>query len=526
MRASLLLATVTVLQSALAQYPNIRVSSVSSTTPEEVTIAINPTDASNLIAGANLRFFYYSTNSGQSWTQGQLPTGTWGDPCVIFDADGKAYYAHLSNPAAGYFIERLIVHRSTNGGRTWGDSVDVGYNPPKQQDKEWLAVDMTGSPYYNTVYMAWTEFDSYGSANPNDSSRILFSRSTNGGASWSAPLRLSDRGGNCIDSDSTVEGAVPAIGPNGEVYVSWSGPSGIMFDRSTDGGVTFGQDVFVTSHPGGWDFDVPGIYRCNGLPVTACDISNSPYRGHIYICWGDQRNGLDDTDVFLIKSTDGGSTWGEVRRVNNDLTNRHQFFPWMTIDQTTGVLWFVFYDRRNTTGNATDVYVAKSTDGGETFENFKVSQTPFTPLSSIFFGDYANIAAQDGKIYPIWMRMDGTSLSIWVAPFTDSVAVSVPDQPLEPRTYTLLQNYPNPFNPTTAITFHVASPKSQAGSNLVSLKVYDVLGREVATLAEQVMDEGQQEVVWHARGFASGLYLCRLIIDGQLVSTRKLMLLQ
>ena len=82
-------------------------------------------------------------------------------------------------------------------------------------------------------------------------------------------MRISDKGGNCVDSDSTVEGAVPAIGPNGEVFVSWAGPLGIMFDKSTDGGVTFGNDTFVTTQPGGWDFDVPAIYRANGLPITA-----------------------------------------------------------------------------------------------------------------------------------------------------------------------------------------------------------------------------------------------------------------
>lgn len=59
-------------------------------------------------------------------------------------------------------------------------------------------------------------------------------------------LTVSDQAGDCIDSDNTDEGAVPAVGPNGEVYLSWSGPQGIMFDKSTDGGVTWGKDVSVT----------------------------------------------------------------------------------------------------------------------------------------------------------------------------------------------------------------------------------------------------------------------------------------
>jgi hypothetical protein len=86
---------------AIAQYTNIRINNPSSRDPEEVTIAINPTNPLNLIAGANLRYYYYSMDGGSSWTQGQLPPGTWGDPCVIFDAKGQAYYGHLSNPADG-----------------------------------------------------------------------------------------------------------------------------------------------------------------------------------------------------------------------------------------------------------------------------------------------------------------------------------------------------------------------------------------------------------------------------------------
>jgi len=112
-------------------------------------------------------------------------------------------------------------------------------------------------------------------------------------------------------------------------------------------------------------------------------------------------------------------------RVNDDNTTRHQFFPWMTIDPTTGIIWGVFYDRRSTTGSATDVYVVKSVDGGETFENFKISEFSFTPTSSVFFGDYNNITAWDGKIYPIWTRLQSGQLSIWTTPIIDTTIIPV-----------------------------------------------------------------------------------------------------
>lgn len=514
--ALLLVAMVT---PVVAQYPpNIRISNVGS----EVSIAINPDNPLNLAAGANINRYFYSTDGGLNWVLGTLTSsyGVWGDPCLVFDAQGNLYYAHLSNPPSpGYWIDRIVVQKSTNGGAAWNNGVGIGFNPPKNQDKEWLAVDMTDSPFRNNVYVAWTEFDSYGSNSPADSSRILFSCSPDFGETWSVPVRVSDRGGNCVDSDSTVEGAVPAVGPNGEVYLAWSGPLGIMFDKSTDGGVTFGTDVFVSDQPGGWDYTVPGIYRCNGFPITACDVSNSPYRGTIYVNWSDQRNGVGNTDVFLAKSTDGGLTWSTARKVNTDSTVRHQFFTWMTVDQTNGYLYFVFYDRRNTAGNATDVFVARSTDGGETFNDFRVNETSFTPSSSVFFGDYINIAALNRKVYPIWMRMDGSSLSVWTALIHDTTVVGIAEEEMQPMEFRLFQNYPNPFNPNTTIWFTLPD------SRFTSLKIYNLVGQEVAMLINETLKPGRHEVTWDASGLPSGVYFYRLV-SGNCTAARTSVLLK
>lgn len=414
-------------QQSFSQFQNIRVDGPLSNQPEEVTIAINPSNPQILAAGANINHFYWSYDGGMSWGEKRLTSsfGVWGDPCVVFDDLGYLYFGHLSNPPfPGYWIDRIVVQRSTDFGQTWNDGAGVGFINPKNQDKEWLGVDMHSPNYKGNIYMTWTEFDTYGSASQDDSSRIKFSRSTDRGMTWSESVTISDVSGNCIDSDNTVEGAVPCVGPNGEVYVSWAGPLGILFDRSLNGGETWGEDIFVSDMPGGWDFDIPGIYRANGFPVTACDTSSgSPFNGNIYINWSDQRNGVNNTDIFFVRSTDGGDTWSEPLRVNDDNSTRHQFFNWMTIDQTNGAIYVVFYDRRNTTNVATDVYVARSTDGGYSFENFKVSQSSFTPNSGVFFGDYTNIAAYNKKVYPIWMRLDGNTLSVWTALINDSIVV-------------------------------------------------------------------------------------------------------
>jgi hypothetical protein len=76
---------------SLAQHQNFRVSKVESTNPEEVTIAINPANPRQLAAGANINFYYDSTDGGLTWTEGRLTSslGVWGDPCVVFDAQVK-----------------------------------------------------------------------------------------------------------------------------------------------------------------------------------------------------------------------------------------------------------------------------------------------------------------------------------------------------------------------------------------------------------------------------------------------------
>ena len=88
-----------------------------------------------------------------------------------------------------------------------------------------------------------------------------------------------------------------------------------------------------------------------------------------------------------------------------------------------------------------------------------------------------------------------------------------------PEKYALRQNYPNPFNPTTRITFDL----TQTGH--VSLKVFDLLGREVATLVDDVRAVGSHAVMFDGSGLASGIYLCCLQV-GEWSQTRKMVLLK
>jgi hypothetical protein len=89
--------------------------------------------------------------------------------------------------------------------------------------------------------------------------------------------------------------------------------------------------------------------------------------------------------------------------------------PWPVIDQVTGYIYIVYYDRRNYDDNNTDVFLAYSTDGGVTFKNKRISEKPFTPQKDKFLGDYINVAAHDGRIVPIWTHMEDGKTSILTA---------------------------------------------------------------------------------------------------------------
>jgi hypothetical protein len=467
--------------------------------PTEPSIAINPNNTNQLIAGSNLNNFYSSSDGGLTWTKGKLTStyGVWGDPVIICDNNNNFYFFHLSNPttsSSGEWLDRIVCQKTSNLATSWSTGSYMGLNGVKDQDKEWAVFDNTS----NNIYVTWTEFDKYGSSAVADKSRILFSKSSDFGATWSKALKINNNDGNCIDESDTVEGAVPTVGPNGEIYVSWSGPKGIVFKKSLDKGVTWSTNEIPVSPSHRWDITVPGVDRANGMPVTDCDRSGKLHNGTIYINWSDQSKGANDTDIFIAKSTDGGTTWSAPIRVNNDPAGKHQFFSWMTIDQTNGYIYVVFYDRRNYTNNNTDVYLATSTDGGATFTNTKISTSPFVPVSSVFMGDYTDITAHNGIIRPIWTRMDSGKTSILTAIISqNSLATPEFEQQISENS---IQNYPNPSDEESYFSFKLYKESH------VSIKIYDNTGKEVYVVTNKLFPMGKHVLSIKSKELASGSY--------------------
>ena len=382
----------------------------------EPSIVINLNDVNNIVAAYGLDRIKYTHDAGATWQETKVtsPYGVYGDVVLESDRKGTLYFLHLSDPSgegrsSDKWLDRIVCHKSDDGGKTWNEGESIGHNPPKDQDKPWVAIH----PKKGNLVVSWTQFDKYGLDDPACQSQILFSTSTNGGKKWSKPIQLNQNPGDCIDSDNTAEGAVPAISQDGKIFVTWSNAGIIYLDRSYDNGTTWlRNDLPVAEHVGGWDMNIPGLGRCNGMPVLKVDNSNSNTRGALSLMWADQANGTDNTDIWFMRSPNQGDNWTDPMRVNQDSTTAHQFLPWMTIDQTTGYFYIVYYDRRDYNDNRTDVYLAYSVDG-YTFDEVKISETPFVPTPEKFFGDYTNIAANNGIITPIWTRMDNGVTSIW-----------------------------------------------------------------------------------------------------------------
>jgi hypothetical protein len=355
--------------------------------------------------------YSFSTDGGQTWSVSQLtpqiipnaPLSS--DPVVLADTAGNFYIYTVSlNETNGN--GELWVYKSTDQGETF-DQVYEMATGPWFEDKEWGTTDFSQtSPFVNNLYCSWTRF----AANTS----ILLIRSTDDGVTWNSPVTVSDGAGG-------VQGSFPATSSDGELYVVWrSSSSGgqIRFDKSTDGGLTFGTDKVVSSAPNAW------------FPHMAVDLSGGPFHNYIYVVWNDLSNG--DDDVFLSISSDGGDTWSSAIRVNNDPVSNgdDQFWPSIAISEL-GEIVILFYDTRNTpNNNIIEAYIARSTDGGTTFTNELVSSQPSPtniPNSDVRFGDYINVDFFGGNIVPVWTdeRAGGFDMDIYTATINPVIPVEL-----------------------------------------------------------------------------------------------------
>lgn len=469
-------------------------------------------DFSKGVNPANRRVGYsYSTDAGVTWSQSRLLDSTLlpgfprnSDPAVGVDTAGNFYIAVICIGTSG----ALAIYKSTDGGETFPVAVLIANTG--SEDKEYITTDFTpGSPYKNNIYISWTRFSS--------SSGIKLTTSTNGGLNWSSAVAINDPA-------NLGQGSDPAVGLNGEVYVTWLGGTAttdiVYFDKSTNGGSSFGTDVIIAS---GTTPEIPISSSGITFPSIATDISGGVRNGNIYATWCDARNG--DPDIFISRSTNRGSNWSPPFRVNDDAVGngKLQCWPWIAVNDS-GNIAIIYYDSRNTSSNIIiEAFLAISTDGGTSFVNYKLSSVPTPtnqPNTAIRFGDYIGIDYYKNTVVPVWTdeRAGGFNQECYTAIVTTPVSVISYANSIIPE-YRLNQNFPNPFNPETKISYSIPQ------NGIVSLKVYDILGKEVAGLVNKYQNAGEYSVVFNASGLAGGTYFYKLQTD-DFIQTKSMILLK
>lgn len=415
--------------------PDIAVTDISSSQSEN-SIFVSPFDGKTLLNSNNsttIPFSGYflgadalvSEDEGDNW-EGQIEGAggyNMGDPSVVINTEGRLFIGFIHHTGG------QGIAFSDDTGTTWTTKI-VAARPAVQGsflDKNHLWVDVSDSSVYKDwLYDGWTVFGGV------DDGHVVVNRSRQKGYGWLAPVRLSDS----VMARNHNQGINIATGPNGEVYAVWSvyddfpgDEAAIGFASSFNGAKTFNASKRIIDNIRGIRLKGSGKnMRVNSFPSMAVDISNSPWRGTIYVAWANVNhpgiNTGNDVNVYLIKSADSGLTWSLPLRINQDqpgLGKKH-FFPWISCDPVTGNLAVVFYDDRNCGIKELETWVATSTNGGENWQDFRVSDVAFTPvpvtgLADDYFGDYLGITSRNGMVYPCWTdNRSGVAMG-YVSPF-------------------------------------------------------------------------------------------------------------
>ncbi len=501
-------------------------SSISQTEP---IIEKHPFDENILFVSANtIRFspffvsegVYTSFDGGISWNgsdtcKGEIINFHGGDPAISIDKNGRFILTRLGRtPFVG-----LFAHYSNDSGKTWSPQIRINEH---DLERATLASDVfQSSPFFGRTYSVWVRF--------NPPYALYFSYSDDGGINWSNPQQINNPTQRCA-------GGEIAIDNNGVVYITWAVVSStspfseqfIGFAKSTDGGLSWQvtERAFPVNGIQGMLTEKQNI-RVNGLPRIAVDNSDGIRKGWIYIVTTQKNFGAagSDPDIILYKSTDGGVSWSNPIRVNQDFLNngKIQYFPAINIDKFGGIN-IIYYDDRLTSSDSTGVFLSRSTDGGETFSDYLISDHNFKPvaiggLGQGYQGDLIALTSVDNYLIPIWMDNSTGIYQLWTARISIDELVGVEQEKFIEEEIVLYQNYPNPFNAETNIYFIL-----KEGTH-VNLGVFDILGNRVTTLVNGFLERGEYEKIFDASHLPSGVYFINFI-SGRFSKTIKMILLK
>lgn len=324
-----------------------------------------------------------SGDEGRSWTSTRpvpkLPVGA--EKCyaaeVAFDRSGLIYFLFIGLHGEGNSPMGTFIATSADGGKTFGPP-HPALGPERYQVH--MVIDPTIGRH-GRLHLVWLEASTAAPLGglPSPPNPIMSAHSDDGGTTFSSPVQVSDPARRLSVAPSVV------LGPGHSVYVIyydlgndtrdyqglegpvWDGRWSLVLARSSDAGSHF-ESMGVVD-----DQLVPAqrIMLIYTMPPASMAVDAA---SRIFVAWDDARNG--DRDAFVRRSLDGGRTWEQLERINDDQigNGRTQYMPHIALAPTQR-LDIIFYDRRNDPEDErNDVYYAFSTDGGVTFgQNVKLT---------------------------------------------------------------------------------------------------------------------------------------------------------
>lgn len=446
---------------------NVRTSGAQTASRSESDIRINywnPSKiivASNNIASSGTQGVYYSSDGGVTWGQTNLPLASGdsfhSDPTVDWSSDGTAWSTTMGINGS---VLKVQSYKSTNGGATWTfDGTISGSQTNTDKQLQWID-HSASSAFANNNYVIWHN------GNP-----AFMNRRTSSG--WGTPIQVSDSQatGTCIGADVKTNSSGDVFG-----FFPDTGSRGIYVVKSTNGGTSYGAPLKLVTTYDSYDIGVPAFSSRRILLYVSGGAYRNGTTNNVYALWtdlsgdsgcttatnepGTSTTSTCKTRIWFSRSTDGGATWSARTKINNQSGLNDQFNQFLAVDETNGTIGAIYYDTVADAGRKkVDVYYQMSTDGGATWAPAVKVTTAMTDEtvsgadSGNQFGDYNSLSGYGNAFFPSWTdRRNNAKEEIWTAKITTSTTA----------TYTISGNA---GTTGATVTAGSASTSSDASSN-------------------------------------------------------------
>ncbi len=467
-------------------------------------------------------------------------------PKIDMDINGRLHVVSVENPASGaagdpqrfYYSRGTPIFDGDFGIEIAWDAVAGSAQLREMDTIMVIAPDIACSRISNRVVIAWSKSRDDLTGDPTQyNNDIVYSISEDGGENWAPEVNVTHfiyPDEDCASGDTLVCDA--------DTFRAYTDCS-VIFDQDDDIHIAFmtthyyslegtisryASQVWHWGSDSGYVSPIFAVDATYGDTNWAADIGDwqyvlqrpnlavDPVTDDIYCCYvlADTSSfseiGIPMQDVWVAKSWDDGVAWTQSVNVTN--TNPGPFMPpgnsmherdatlAETVTEYNGdrFLHLSYILDLDAGGSAGNNPIGVPTLNPVHYQRINVNDIPNEPLAN--------------NQWPVF-HVDSTDMP-------PVVTSAIGDRPTLPQQFTLYQNYPNPFNPSTTIQFDLAQ------SARVTLKVFNVLGEQVATLINnESLNAGVQTVEFDASSLASGVYLYQLEAQG-MMQTRKMVLMK